>query len=62
VFVTHDVREALLLSDRIALMEGGRLIALCTPQEFLHSRDPLIAAYVKSASTDLDSGKLRGQQ
>jgi len=61
VFVTHDVREALLLSDRIALMEGGRLITLCTPQEFLHSRDPLVAAYVKSASTDLDSGTLRGQ-
>ncbi|HVO59806.1 MAG TPA: ATP-binding cassette domain-containing protein [Terriglobales bacterium] len=54
VFVTHDVREALLLSDRIALMEGGRLIALCTPQEFLRSRDPLVAAYVKSIGTDLD--------
>lgn len=49
VFVTHDVREALLLGDHIALMEGGRLIALCTPQEFLQSRDPLVAAYVKSA-------------
>jgi osmoprotectant transport system ATP-binding protein len=53
VFVTHDVREALLLSDHIALMEGGRLISLCTPQEFLRSRDPLVSAYVKSA--DLDS-------
>jgi osmoprotectant transport system ATP-binding protein len=49
VFVTHDVREALLLSDHIALMEGGRLITVCTPEEFLQSQDPLVAAYVKSA-------------
>lgn len=54
VFVTHDVREALLLSDHIALMENGRLIAFCTPREFLEARDPLIRAYAKSALTDLD--------
>ncbi|HEX6505886.1 MAG TPA: ATP-binding cassette domain-containing protein [Terriglobales bacterium] len=54
VFVTHDVREALLLSDRIALMESGRLMALCTPKEFLHSSDPLVATYVRSAGADLD--------
>jgi osmoprotectant transport system ATP-binding protein len=52
VFVTHDVREALLLSDHIALMENGRLIVLCTPKEFLQSRDPLVAAYVRSADLD----------
>jgi osmoprotectant transport system ATP-binding protein len=61
VFVTHDVREALLLADRIALMEGGRLIALCTPQQFLDSSDPLIAAYVRSTRTDLDNAA-RGQR
>jgi osmoprotectant transport system ATP-binding protein len=55
VFVTHDVREALLLSNRIALMEDGRLIALCTPREFLQSRDVRVAAYVKSAGADLDT-------
>ncbi len=52
VFVTHDVREALHLGDAIALMENGRLIARCTPSEFLQSRDPLVAAYVKSADWD----------
>jgi len=26
IFVTHDLREALLLADRVALMEDGRLI------------------------------------
>lgn len=31
VFVTHDVDEAILLADRIALMEKGRLVAVDEP-------------------------------
>jgi osmoprotectant transport system ATP-binding protein len=31
VLVTHDVTEALLLADRIAVMKGGRLLAHDTP-------------------------------
>ncbi len=57
VFVTHDVREALLLADRIALMETGRVIAICTPQEFLNSGDPLVSAYVQSAGAGLNDGR-----
>ena len=34
VFVTHDVREAFVLGDRIALMKGGQLIACLPPDEF----------------------------
>src|SRR5208337_4719433 len=44
VFVTHDLREALRLASRIALMEAGRLIAVLSPEEFLRSTDPLAAA------------------
>lgn len=51
VFVTHDVREALLLGDRIALMANGRLTTLCTPQEFRSSKNPLVAAYMESVTT-----------
>jgi osmoprotectant transport system ATP-binding protein len=46
VFVTHDLREALRLSSRIALLEAGRLVLVLTPPEFLRSDDPLAAAYV----------------
>src|SRR5262249_38330425 len=46
VFVTHDLREALLLATRIALMESGRLTALLTPDEFVHSSEPMIKAYL----------------
>src|SRR5208282_96263 len=35
VFVTHDIREALLLGQRIALLCDGRLVALAPPKDFL---------------------------
>ncbi len=53
VFVTHDMREALLLGTRIALIEAGRLVVLNTPQAFLHSKDPLVASYVDAFRTDV---------
>jgi len=33
VFVTHDIAEALLLADRIAVMQHGRIVACGTPAE-----------------------------
>jgi osmoprotectant transport system ATP-binding protein len=38
IFVTHDMLEALLLGDRIAVMRGGRLVQIGAPEELL--RDP----------------------
>jgi len=35
IFVTHDIREALLLGTRIGLMQEGRLVALVNSEEFL---------------------------
>lgn len=61
VFVTHDLREALLLATRVALLEDGRLVAIHTPEDFVKSRDPLTAAYVAAFGADLDSLPLRGQ-
>ncbi|HEX6879588.1 MAG TPA: ATP-binding cassette domain-containing protein [Terriglobales bacterium] len=46
VFVTHDVSEALLLGDRIALLENGRLLHVYTRDEFLSSEDPATQAYL----------------
>jgi osmoprotectant transport system ATP-binding protein len=45
VFVTHDVREALLLGTRIGLFEAGRLVGVYRRKEFLRSSEPLVAAY-----------------
>jgi osmoprotectant transport system ATP-binding protein len=50
IFVTHDLREALLLADRIGLMEDGRLIVNLSVTEFSHSREPLVQAYMEAFS------------
>lgn len=46
LFVTHDLREALLLGDRVALMDAGQLVTILTPHEFMESTEPLVVAYV----------------
>jgi osmoprotectant transport system ATP-binding protein len=51
VFVTHDMREALLLGTRIALLEAGKLAGVYTPDEFLRTSDPLAAAFVAAFKT-----------
>ncbi|WP_363244675.1 ABC transporter ATP-binding protein [Phenylobacterium sp.] len=43
VMVTHDMTEALLLADRIAVLAGGRLIAEGPPQALARSDDPQVA-------------------
>jgi osmoprotectant transport system ATP-binding protein len=46
VFVTHDVREALLVGTRIGLMQEGRLVFLGSPDEFRASEHPECRAFL----------------
>ncbi len=48
VFVTHDVREAIFLGTRIALLAAGRLVGEYAPNEFLHSTEPEARAFAAS--------------
>lgn len=57
VFVTHDLREALLLGTRIALVEAGRLATILTPEEFVRSSDPQVAVYVNAFETAAPRGR-----
>jgi len=54
ILVTHDVREALLLGDRIALMHAGEIVLLETPKGFLESDNVKAKAYVETLSTMSD--------
>ncbi len=48
IFVTHDVREALMLGSRIALMDKGKIVLLETPQGFVKSNDEHARAYLET--------------
>ncbi len=47
VFVTHDVREALMLGTRIALLREGAIEALLPPEEFRRARSPEARAFLE---------------
>jgi iron(III) transport system ATP-binding protein len=51
VYVTHDQSEALALSDRIAVMNQGRVSQLGTPQEIYDApADPFVADFIGSSN------------
>jgi len=52
VFVTHDLREALLLASRIVLLEAGRIVAVAPPREFLQIDHPEVRAFAASLGTN----------
>jgi len=54
IFVTHDVREALILGSRIALMDKGKIVLLETPQEFVKSKDEHARAYLETLRNDFE--------
>jgi len=58
IFVTHDVREALLVGTRIGLMAAGRLVLVETPTGFLQSQEEHAQAYLRTLRMDLMSDKL----
>lgn len=47
VFVTHDQEEAMNLSDRIAIMEGGRLVQAGAPRQvYEHPANSFVARFL----------------
>ncbi|MDO5681768.1 MAG: ABC transporter ATP-binding protein [Propionibacteriaceae bacterium] len=47
LMVTHDQEEALTMSDRVGVMQAGRIEQLGTPDELYHQpRTPFIASFV----------------
>lgn len=47
VYVTHDQSEALSMSNRVAIVEGGRIRQLGTPQEIYFSpKDEFVAKFI----------------
>jgi len=59
-FVTHDQEEALTMSDRIVVMNKGRVEQDGTPEElYFHPATRFVAEFI--GETNLLSGEMRGQ-
>jgi osmoprotectant transport system ATP-binding protein len=48
VMITHDMTEAILLADRIAVMRAGRLLAQGTPSELSDSGDAYVGELLRT--------------
>jgi osmoprotectant transport system ATP-binding protein len=48
VMITHDMTEAILLADRIAVMRGGKLLAQGTPSELAQSADAYVVELLRT--------------
>lgn len=60
IFATHDRMEALRLSDRIAIMDGGRILQIGSPEEVAnHPVNELVASYMGMET--ILSGKVIGK-
>ncbi|HEX8143511.1 MAG TPA: ATP-binding cassette domain-containing protein [Pyrinomonadaceae bacterium] len=62
IFVTHDVREALLLGTRICLMDAGRVVLLETPERFLASEEEHARAYLGTLRIGDDEASARARR
>ncbi len=63
IYVTHDQIEAMTLADRIAIMKGGKIMQLATPDE-IYNR-PLnryVAEFIGSPSMNFFDGELKGDR
>jgi iron(III) transport system ATP-binding protein len=59
VYVTHDQAEALEMSDRIAVMEQGRIVQLATPRDiYRNPSNAFVAGFI--GSTNWLKGIIRG--
>ncbi|MFV0384063.1 ABC transporter ATP-binding protein [Paracoccus sp. (in: a-proteobacteria)] len=60
IYVTHDQAEALAMSDRVVVLNGGKVEQLDTPEALYHSpRTPFVADFIGGAN--LFDGIVRGQ-
>jgi phospholipid/cholesterol/gamma-HCH transport system ATP-binding protein len=47
VMVTHDVRGAFRVADKLALLTGGKIVQQGTPDEFLKSKNSMVQEFLE---------------
>lgn len=56
VTITHDLKVAWAIADRVALLQDGKILLDCPPEEFQASTDPHVVAFVNGDS-DVEEGE-----
>jgi len=59
VLVTHDMREAFALADRIGVLDEGRLVALAPPADLVRSPEAAVRTLLAACGADLHGPPLR---
>ena len=61
IYVTHDQIEAMTLADRIAIMRGGKIMQLSSPDEIYNKpKNKYVADFIGSPSMNFFEGDLKG--
>ena len=53
IVVTHDIRSALAVGDRLAFHYDGKIERITAKEDFIRSSDPLIREFLNNASFDI---------
>jgi phospholipid/cholesterol/gamma-HCH transport system ATP-binding protein len=52
VVVTHDMKSAFTISDRVAMVAGGRIIACAPVEEFRKSKDSRVSDFIEGRAPE----------
>jgi phospholipid/cholesterol/gamma-HCH transport system ATP-binding protein len=58
IVVTHDMKSANEVGDRVLLLWGGRFIADASPAELVSQRDPRVTRFINGEADPIDLAKL----
>jgi phospholipid/cholesterol/gamma-HCH transport system ATP-binding protein len=50
LFVSHELEQTFAIADHVIILANGKVASQGTPQEVLHSTDPLVYQYVNALS------------
>jgi len=53
IIVSHDLNFALYLSDRVAMMHGGKIVEVGTPEQIKKSDNPIIRNFIYTTTKGL---------
>jgi multiple sugar transport system ATP-binding protein len=63
VYVTHDQTEAMTLGQRVAVLDGGRVLQVDTPQRlYEHPTNVFVAAFIGTPAMNLVEGTIDGDE